>query len=83
MKVMWTRDPPSGPFPGIYAAIDIASHYANVDRHCGYVVLYQKTVSDGFEIMRQESNFIDTPPHKESSRKNPVPSLTGYGRGSL
>ena len=59
LKVTWTKDPPKGPFPGIFAAIDVASQYANVDRHCGYVVLYQKTDNDRFEIMRQESNFID------------------------
>lgn len=59
LKVTWTKDPPKGPFPGVFAAVDIASQYANVDRHCGYVVLYQKTDNDRFEIMRQESNFID------------------------
>jgi hypothetical protein len=59
LKVTWTKDPPKGPFPGIFAAVDIASQYANVDRHCGFVVLYQKTDKDRFEIMRQESNFID------------------------
>lgn len=59
LKVTWTKDPPNGPFPGIFAAVDIASQYANVDRHCGFVVLYQKTGNDSFEIMRQESNFID------------------------
>jgi hypothetical protein len=59
LKVTWTKDPPNGPFPDIFAAIDIASQYANVNRHCGYVVLYQKTDSGRFEIMRQESNFID------------------------
>jgi hypothetical protein len=59
LKVTWTKDPPSGPFPGVFAAIDITSQYANVDRHCGFVVLYQKTGGDRFEVMRQESNFID------------------------
>jgi hypothetical protein len=59
VKVTWTKDPPRGAFPGAFAAIDIASQYANVDRHCGYVVLYQKTPGDRFEVIRQESNFID------------------------
>jgi Protein of unknown function (DUF4019) len=59
LKVTWTKDPPRGPFPGVFAAIDIASQYTNVDRHCGYVVLYQRSANDRFEIMRQEDNFID------------------------
>jgi hypothetical protein len=59
LKVTWTKDPTSAPAPGIYAAIDVASRYQNVDRHCGYVVLYQKSDGDKFEVMRQEANFID------------------------
>jgi hypothetical protein len=59
LKVTWTKDPPRGPFPGVFAAIDIASQYTNVDRHCGFVVLYQRSTDDRFEIMRQEANFID------------------------
>jgi Protein of unknown function (DUF4019) len=59
LKVTWTKDPASAPIPGIYAAIDVASHYQNVDRHCGYVVLYQKNDGDKFGVMREESNFID------------------------
>jgi hypothetical protein len=43
----------------VYAAVDIATRFANVDRHCGFVVLYQKSPGQDFEIMRQESNFID------------------------
>jgi hypothetical protein len=30
-----------------------------LDRHCGYIVLYQRSANDRFEIMRQEANFID------------------------
>lgn len=59
LKVTWTKDPASAPAPGIYAAIDVASRYQNVDRHCGFVVLYQKNDADKFEVMRQESNFVD------------------------
>jgi hypothetical protein len=59
LKITWGKDPASAPVRGIYAAVDVASKYANVDRHCGYVVLYQKSADDGFEVMRQESNFID------------------------
>lgn len=58
-KVTWTKDPAAAPFPGVYAAIDIAAHFAKVDRYCGYVVLYQRPSGGDFEIMRQEGNFID------------------------
>jgi hypothetical protein len=59
LKVTWTKDPAAAPLPGIYAAIDVASRYENIDRHCGYVVLYQKNEGDDFQVMRQEANFID------------------------
>ena len=59
LKVTWTKDSASAPYPGVYAAIDIATYFTNVDRHCGYVVLYQRPSGGSFEIMRQESNFID------------------------
>jgi hypothetical protein len=58
LKVTWGKDPPTGPLPGVYAAIDIAAAYANVDRYCGYVVMYQKSAGDRFEIMRHESNYL-------------------------
>jgi len=59
LKVTWTKDPARAPFPGIYAAIDLAGQFANVDRDCGYVVLYQKTANDEFTIMRRENNYVD------------------------
>jgi hypothetical protein len=59
LKVTWGKDPTAASLRGIYAAIDLASQYANVDRHCGFVVLYQKSSEDSFLIMRQENNFID------------------------
>lgn len=59
LKITWTKDPASGPFRGVYAAIDIATQFENVDRHCGFVILYQRASGGDFEIMRQESNFID------------------------
>ncbi len=59
LKVTWTKDPAAAPLPGIYAAIDVASRYESVDRHCGYIVLYQKNEGDNFQVMRQEANFID------------------------
>jgi hypothetical protein len=59
LKITWTKDPAAAPAPGVYAAIEVASRYNGVDRHCGYVVLYQKSDGDNFQVMRQESNFIE------------------------
>nr|WP_283812754.1 DUF4019 domain-containing protein [Bradyrhizobium tropiciagri] len=59
LKVTWTKDPAAAPFRGVYAAIDVATQFVNIDRHCGYVVLYQRPSGGDFEVMRQESNFID------------------------
>ncbi|MGA9659458.1 MAG: DUF4019 domain-containing protein [Asticcacaulis sp.] len=59
LKVTWTKDPANAPFPGIYAAIDIAARFDNIDRYCGYIVLYQKNDADDFKVMREESNLID------------------------
>jgi hypothetical protein len=58
LKVTWTKKL-DGPFPGVYAAIDIASRFVKMDRHCGFVILYQKPSDDDFEVMRQEDNSID------------------------
>ncbi len=59
VKVTWTNDPAQAPAPGIYVAIDLASRFANVDRHCGYVVLYQSPAGGAFGVMREESTFMD------------------------
>jgi hypothetical protein len=59
LRITSTKDPAAAAFPGVYAAVDIAAHFGNVDRHCGYVVLYQRPSGGEFEIMREESNFID------------------------
>lgn len=59
VKVTWTKDPENAPFPGVYAAIDIAAKYANADRHCGYIVAYQSPSGGTFMVMREESTFLD------------------------
>jgi hypothetical protein len=59
LKVTWTKDPARAQFPGIYAAIDLAAQYANIDRDCGYIVLYQKADGAGFTILRREHNYLD------------------------
>lgn len=59
VTVTWTKDSAKAPFPGIYAAIDLVSRFANIDRHCGYVVLYQAQSGHSFQVMREENNFLD------------------------
>ncbi len=63
--VTWTKDPAQAPDPGVYAAIDLISRFANVDRHCGYLVLYQPPSGGPFVVSREESNFMDN----DSARK--------------
>ena len=58
-SITWTRDPAGAPLPGVYAAIDLTSHYANVDRNCGYIILYQAPAGGDFQVMRVESNYLD------------------------
>jgi hypothetical protein len=65
LKLTWTKDPADAQYPGIYAAIDVAAHYANVDRECGYVLLYQRPAGGNFEIMRTESYSM----HNEAARR--------------
>jgi hypothetical protein len=59
VTITWTKDPVQAPEPGIYAALDIVGHFANIDRYCGYLVLYQSPTGGPFQVMRQEENFID------------------------
>lgn len=59
VTVTWTKDPAQSPAPGVYAALDLVSRFANVDRHCGFLILYQPPFGGAFGIMREESNFLD------------------------
>lgn len=65
VKVTWTKDPANAPGPGVYAAVDLVSRFAEIDRHCGYLILYQVTGGGAFKIMRQESNYF---PNAEARR---------------
>jgi hypothetical protein len=58
VKVTWTKDPAKAPAPGIYAAVDVVSRFENVDRHCGYLVLYQRDAASPFLVARQEDNYM-------------------------
>lgn len=59
LRLTWTKDPAGAPLPGIYAALDIASRHARIDRECGYLIWHQRSEGGPFKLMRTESNQID------------------------
>ncbi len=70
VKVTWTKDPAQAPAAGVYAALDLVSRFAHVDRHCGYVVLYQPPSGGPFQVMREEVNFLDNPSADSMAREH-------------
>lgn len=58
-KATWTKDSARAPAPGIYVAFDLTSRFANVDRHCGYIVLHQPPGAGPFRVTRQDSVLMD------------------------
>ncbi|MBI1684743.1 DUF4019 domain-containing protein [Caulobacter hibisci] len=58
MKITWTKDPARAPARGVYAAIDLVSRFANIDRHCGFIVLYQAPAGGDFTVMRSEDYLL-------------------------
>jgi hypothetical protein len=59
LKVTWTKDPSRAPSAGIYVVVDLAGQFANVDRDCGYLVLFQPPSGGDFAVMRRENNYLD------------------------
>jgi hypothetical protein len=57
--VTWTKDPAHAPAPGVYAALDLVSHFSNIDHFCGYLILYQPPAGGPFRVAREESAFMD------------------------
>ncbi len=56
-KITWYKDPPNV-VPGVYAAVDYSSEFANTALHCGFVAWHEQ--ADGsFLLQREEQNFID------------------------
>ena len=55
-KVSWYKNPPQGPLPGIYVALDYESRFENIDEHSGFVALHLE--DDGtFRITREEATI--------------------------
>lgn len=57
-RVTWTRDSLQAPAPGVYVALDLVSQFENIDRHCGFVMLYQRDAGSAFLVTSQEDDFI-------------------------
>lgn len=57
--ITWSKDPGRSPIPGVYVAVDHTARFANIDRYCGYIILYQETDDSDFVIVRHEMSFID------------------------
>ena len=75
VAVTWTKNPAHSPAPGVYAAIDLVSQFDNIDRHCGYVVLYQVATGGSFSVMREEQNYIDNASSQKLQREQSRDSL--------
>jgi hypothetical protein len=69
LKATWTKNPAAAPLPGIYAALDVAARFQNVDRYCGYLILYQQSDGGHFQVMREEQNLIDNAAAKRFEQK--------------
>jgi len=66
----WTDNPVNAPAPGIYVALDLVNTFTNIDRHCGYLVLYQAPADGDFKVMREENNFLDNATAAGISKKS-------------
>jgi hypothetical protein len=77
VTVKWTKDPAHAPAPGVYAALDIISRFENIDRYCGFLILYQATDGGVLRVMREESNFLDDATAKSIEQQH---SMTGVDK---
>ena len=50
-------------------AIDLMGQFANVDRDCGFMVLYQPPTGSDFTVMRRENNYIDNATARDIEEK--------------
>jgi hypothetical protein len=81
VKITWTKDPANAPAPGVYAAVDLASQFENIDRHCGYIVLYQRDAASPFLVVRQEDNYITNENARQiATKQSPLAVEEIWGR---
>jgi len=68
--VTWTKNPAQAPVPGVYAALDFVARFADVDRYCGFLILYQPPSGGVFRVMREERDFIDNLTAKQIAQQH-------------
>ena len=56
-NITWYLDPPQAA-PGVYAAVDFDSQFANMAVHCGFVA-WQQQKDGSFLLVREEENSLD------------------------
>lgn len=78
-KITWYKDPPSAA-PGIYAAADLSSRFANIDIHCGFIG-WQQQRDGSFKIVREEQNFIDKKQQQKMDEKQLASAKAKFGMG--
>ena len=55
-KVTWYKNPANAP-PGVYAAVDFSSQFAELSLHCGFVAMHLQ-MDGSFGVAREEENSI-------------------------
>lgn len=58
VRITWSKNPSAAPAPGVYAAVDLVSRFAQIERHCGFLVLHSPGVDETFRVARQEENYV-------------------------
>jgi hypothetical protein len=56
-KITWYHNPPQVE-PGLYAAVDFTSKFAEVDLHCGFLA-WREQLDGEFVMVREEVNYLD------------------------
>ncbi|HEY1890359.1 MAG TPA: DUF4019 domain-containing protein [Steroidobacteraceae bacterium] len=70
IKITWTKDPQNAPALGIYVAVDLVSRFTNIDRDCGYIVLYKPEHPHiPFRVARQEDGIMTNAQAREIAAK--------------
>ncbi len=62
-KITWYHNPPQVE-PGLYAAVDFTSKFAEVDRHCGFLA-WREQLDGTFVLVREEENYLDKQTQKK------------------
>jgi hypothetical protein len=55
-RIVWYDNPPNAPLPGLYAAVEFDSEFANTQHHFQYVMLHSLNGAP-FRVMRNESTI--------------------------